>query len=100
VRVVSRNCGARQFWHLTRSDDADATIRSIEQDLQATATIPPRSRRVQPRVCDSAAYTERHLVECFIGKPKHFRRVFARFDKYARRSLAFGHFASTCIWLK
>ena len=28
------------------------------------------------------------------------RRVFARFDKYASRFLAFIHFASTVIWLK
>jgi transposase len=83
-----------------RSYDADATIRYIEQELHATATIPPTSRRVQPRPCDYAAYKERHLVECFIGKLKYFRRVFSRFDKYARRYLAFVHFASTVIWLK
>jgi transposase len=35
-----------------------------------------------------------------IGKLKHFRRVFARYDKYARRFLAFVHFASMTIWLK
>ncbi len=40
------------------------------------------------------------LVECFIGKLKHFRRIFSRFDKYARRFLAFIHFACTFIWLK
>ena len=28
------------------------------------------------------------------------RRVFSRFDEYARRYLAFVQFASTCIWLK
>ncbi len=45
-------------------------------------------------------YRERHLVECFIGKLKHFPHVFARFDKYARRYLAFVHLASTLIWLR
>jgi len=83
-----------------RSDDADATIRSSEQELHATATIPPTSRRVRPRPCDYAAYQERHLVACFIGKRKYFRRVCSRFDKDARRYLAFVHFASTVIWLK
>ena len=83
-----------------RGYDADTTIAYIEEQLHATATIPPRQRRTNPRGCDYAAYMERHLIECFIGKLKYFRRVFARFDKYASRYLAFIHFASTCIWLK
>ena len=83
-----------------RSDDADATITYIEEQLQAKVTIPPKQNRVEPRECDYVAYKERHLVECFIGKLKYFRRVFSRFDKYATRFLAFVHFASTVIWLK
>lgn len=72
----------------------------IEVQMDAVVTIPPKKGRVAPRACDYAAYKERHLIECFIGKLKYFRRVFARFDKYARRYLAFIQFASTCIWLK
>ncbi len=83
-----------------RGDDADKTIAYIEEHMEAIATIPPKKNRLAPRDCDYAAYKERHLVECFIGKLKHFRRVFARFDKYAKRFLAFIHFASTFIWLK
>ena len=83
-----------------RGDDADQTSAYIEEELQAVATIPPRKNRVAPRACDYAAYRERHLVECLIGKLKHFRRVFARYDKYARRFLAFVHFASMVIWLR
>ena len=83
-----------------RGDDADATIAHIEQQMGAIATIPPKQHRVAPRACDYAAYKERHLVECCIGKLKYFRRVCARFDKYDTRFLAFIHFASMCIWLK
>jgi transposase len=83
-----------------RGYDADQTIAYIEQELGAIATIPPKKSRLVPRDCDYAAYKERHLIECFIGKLKHFRRIFSRFDKYARRFLAFIHFASTFIWLK
>lgn len=83
-----------------RGYDADRTIAYIEGEMRAIATIPPRKNRVAPRACDYAAYRERHLVECLIGKLKHFRRVFARFDKYARRYLAFVHLASTLIWLR
>ena len=68
--------------------------------MGAVATIPPKKNRVVPRECDYAAYRERHLVECFIGKLKYFRRVFSRFDKYAKRFLAFVHFASIFILLK
>ena len=83
-----------------RGDDADATIAHIEGDRRASATIPPKKNRVAPRECDYAAYKERHLIACCIGKRKHFRRVCTRFDKYARRFLAFVHFASMCLWLK
>ncbi len=83
-----------------RGYDADATLAHIEQHLGAVATIPPRQSRTVQRPCDYAAYRERHLIECFIGKIKHFRRVFARFDKYASRFLAFVRFVSIVIWLR
>ncbi len=83
-----------------RSYDADKTVAYIAEQMQAVVTIPPKRCRVVPRTCDYVAYKERHLVECFIGKLKYFRRVFSRFDKYATRYLAFIHFASTCIWLR
>ena len=66
----------------------------------AQAVIPPRQNAKQPHDYDSWRYRERHLVECFIGKIKHFRRVFSRFDKLARRYLGFVQFASALIWLR
>jgi len=83
-----------------RGYDADATVAYIEEHLHAKVTIPPRQSRTVQRPCDYAAYKERHLIACFIGKRKHFRRVFARFDKYARRFLAFVRFVSIVIWLR
>ncbi len=83
-----------------RSYDADKTIASIADEMPAVATIPPKKNRVAPRDCDYAAYRERHLIECCIGALKYFRRIFSRFDKYARRYLAFVHFASIFTWLK
>ena len=44
-------------------------------------------------------YGERHLVECFIGKVKRYRRVFTRFEQLGRRYLGFWHFAAALIWL-
>ena len=64
------------------------------------AVIPPRSNRKAPRDYDRHLYRERHVVECFIGKIKHYRRVFSRFDKLASRYLGFLQFAAVLIWLR
>ena len=83
-----------------RGDDADRTLASIEGTMGAAATIPPKTSRAVPRACDDAAYKERHLAECLIGQRKRFRRIATRYDKDARRSLAFVHLASTLLWLQ
>jgi transposase len=62
--------------------------------------IPPNKNAQAPREYDEWRYRERHLIECFIGKIKHFRRVFSRFDKLARRYLGFLQLTSTLIWLR
>lgn len=66
----------------------------------AEAVIPPHQKAKTARVYDTWLYRERHLVECFINKIKHFRRVFSRFDKLASRYLGFLYFVSTLIWLR
>lgn len=66
----------------------------------AEAVIPPKKNAKDPREYDAWRYRERHLIECFIGKIKHFRRVFSRFDKLARRYLGFLQFVSSLIWLR
>ena len=62
--------------------------------------IPPNKNAKEPREYDEWRYRERHLIECFIGKIKHFRRVFSRFDKLANRYLGFLQFVSSLIWLR
>ena len=66
----------------------------------AEVVIPPHQCSKQPRDYDRWWYRERHLVECFINKIKHVRRVFSRFDKLARRYLGFIHVTSVLIWLR
>jgi transposase len=46
----------------------------------AVPVIPPRSNLKTPRDYDQYLYRERHLVECFINKIKHYRRLFSRPD--------------------
>ena len=64
------------------------------------AVIPSRATNKVQREIDTHLYKERHLVENQIGKLKHFRRVFSRFDKLAKNYLSFIYFASTLIWLR
>ncbi len=64
------------------------------------AVIPPHQRTKILRAYDQWLYRERHLVECFINKIKHFRRIFSRFEKLDRSYLGFLHFVYVLIWLR
>lgn len=79
--------------------DAEHFIVAIET-AGAEPVIPSRSRNRQQRHYDAQLYRERHLVECFINKIKHYRRIFTRFDKLAERYLGFVRFVAMLIWLK
>ena len=68
--------------------------------MRAIPVIPPRSNRKTTREYDEYLYQERHLVECFINKIKHYRHIFSRFDKLANRYMGFLSFVSSLIWLK
>ena len=46
-------------------------------ELGMMPVIPPRSNRKAPADYDRHLYRERHLVECFINKIKHYRRIFS-----------------------
>jgi transposase len=66
----------------------------------AAAVTPPRRHRKQPREYDRHVYRERHLIECFFGKIKHYRRIFARFEKRARHYRGFLRFVAVLVWLR
>ena len=70
------------------------------QDRGMTPVIPPRTNRKEPHPYDTCLYQERHLVECFINKMKHYRRIFSRFEKLDTRYLGFLHFTAALIWLR
>ena len=53
-----------------------------------------------PQAYDAYLYRERHLVECFINKMKHYRRVFSRFEELDTRYLGFLQFTAALIWLR
>ena len=79
--------------------DSDELVTIITQQ-QAQAVIPPRSNRKEQREYDRHLYRERHLVECFINKIKHYRRVFSRFEKLSKNFLGFLSFVSALVWLR
>lgn len=81
------------------SYDATGFVGSITC-MGAVPVIPPRANRREPRTYDVQLYKERPLVECFINKIKHYRRVFSRFDKLATRYMGFLSFVATIIWLR
>ena len=79
--------------------DSDALLDQIRAQ-GAQAVIPPRGNRQRLRDCDWYLYKERHLVECFFGKLKYYRRLFSRFEKTAACFLGFVRFVSALIWLR
>ena len=58
--------------------DADR-FRARLDDVGMTAVIPSNPSRAQAIPYDAELYKERHLVECFINKIKHFRRIATRY---------------------
>ncbi len=79
--------------------DSIDLIKKVESNGMQVV-IPPRSNRKEQREYDKHLYKERHLVECFIGKIKHYRRIFSRFDKLSKNYLGFLSFVSTLIWIR
>lgn len=83
-----------------RPNDANHFLRFITEQKEAEPVIPPSARRTEPHDYDDHPYRERHLVECFINKIKHYRRIFSRFDKLASRYLGFLYFVGVLVWLR
>lgn len=79
--------------------DSD-TLRSQIISQKCIPVIPSRSNKKVPANYDKYLYKERHAIECFFSKIKHFRRVFSRFDKSARNFAAFLYFVGAMIWLR
>ena len=82
-----------------RAYDANAILEFIALN-EAIAVIPSKKNRVIEREIDWYTYKDRNLVERFMGKIKHYRRIFSRYEKYSSRYMAYLSFASALIWLK
>lgn len=78
--------------------DADTLI-AVLRAQGIEAVIPPRKNRREQREYDRHLYWERHLIECFGNKIKHYRRVFSRFEKLSKNYSGFLRFVSAPVWL-
>jgi transposase len=79
--------------------DADA-FRSGLTSAGTAAVIPSHPSRARSIAHDRDLYKERHVVECFFAKIKHFRRIATRYEKTAANFLAMVHLACARIWLR
>ena len=79
--------------------DSDTLIESVTAK-GILAVIPPKNSRLVQREYDQHLYRERHLIECFINKIKHYRRVFSRFEKLSKNYMGFLSFVSALVWLR
>jgi transposase len=76
---------------------------AFRADLAAAevdAVIPPLGSRTAEIAYDTNAYGLRYLIECFINKIKHYRRVATRYEKTARNFLSMVGLAAAMVWLR
>jgi transposase len=66
----------------------------------APGQVPPSSNRNEALSFSPYLYRARNLVERFVNKIKHCRRVATRYDKLAANYLAFVQLASIRPWLR
>ena len=78
------------------NDSFRAELAAAEVDV----VIPPLASRTAEIAYDENAYGLRYLIECFINKIKHYRRVATRFEKTAQNFLSMVTLAATMVWLR
>ncbi len=79
--------------------DAQERVLDLLQAKGTRAVIPPKANRLTSRTYDAERYKDRHLIENFFLKLKHFRAIATRYDKTARNFLAAIHLAAVTILL-
>lgn len=79
--------------------DADR-FRARIDNAGMVAVIPSNRSRARAVPYDAELYKERHLIECYINKIKHFRRIATRYEKTAIAYLAMLCLVGAIIWLR
>jgi len=81
-----------------RAYDTDAFL-NLLRERDTEAVIPPLKNRIIQRRYNRKKYKRRNLIERFVNRLKHYRRVATRYEKTARNFLAFTHLASALVTL-
>ena len=79
--------------------DSDA-FRSEIAEVDAQAVIPSSRSRSKAIPYDKHLYGERNLVERFINKIKHFRRIATRYEKTALSFASMIFLVAAMMWLR
>lgn len=66
----------------------------------ALGDLPEVFGRTGKPPIDWRLYKERHQVECFFNKLKHFRRIALRCEKTISAFMGFVHLACAMIWIR
>jgi transposase len=82
----------------TAYDSNEFRTRLAEQG--SIVVIPSSPSRAHATAHDQHLYKEGPVIECFINKIKHFRRIASRYEKTARNFLAMIHLAGLMVWLR
>lgn len=73
------------------------SVRDYIERQGGTYTIPPKKSVTEPWSVDWWIYKERHSIECFFNRLKHFRRIATRYDKSAYMFRTFIYVASILL---
>lgn len=79
--------------------DNDAFLEHVHA-RGSVPVIPSLAHRTVQRPLLKDVYRRRNLVERFINRIKHYRRIATRYDKTARNYLGFLHLAAILEWTK
>lgn len=76
------------------------SLRDIIRDSGRSIVIPGRSCRREEIIYDKHLYKERHLIENFFGRIKHYRRVATRYEAKIEFYRAMVVLACVLVWLQ
>ena len=91
--------GKGQILLADRAYDSDA-MRADLSARGAWACVKPMPNRKNIPAFSTSLYCQRHKVECFFSKIKHFRAIATRYEKHAENYLALVKLAAIQIWLR
>ena len=90
---------AAQVLIADRGYDSDTSTEAVTAE-GVHSVIPPRSNCLEQRGYDRNLDHEHHLIECFINKYTHDRRVFSRVGKPVKNYGGFLSFVSTLMGIR